>query len=552
VLIELLARNQRAYEASSDNPNGWNETATLLLENTSTLLGLRMPVVLPQPESTAIWAHIISHMQNMLSRESLAVSAGVFVAIEKIFAANEIKGLDRLSDPAWHLWLQGNPVQHKETTRKIVDNQPALMAYLSCFLQLHQLVRGKLTPERLSAVIDQILLAATGSSPTAYAGDIDSLTPLQTEILECIKCIETDTPESFSLVMRSLSSLVTLPFETKLSPDRKGPTFVALSKTSMESLESRLTSKSRIEDVYKNDALQTALHALSRPIALKYAWKLDGKPPAPWRKGTSVTLQILKATLPATNGVKVQDSSLETIWHEVLESFAAIISTADNDDEAWPVSSGDLDFDIDSAEVVFELTVPALGASELSDELRRSFAQIIFEHSIIHDPHLEDLPTSYKEPLAAIHTEHIGRTNDLPSSPRSRMSYTLLVMLFDLVTAHDGSSERVKLAQAAAPYLILRVSLTLKAYISDQPLRGRMPQPRSQRHELLWILRKLVALDSEPRAIPEAPGVASKHKKHLFRIIPFIREALKVARADAEVHRALEEVLEAISGEFGV
>ena len=59
-----------------------------------------------------------------------------------------------------------------------------------------------------------------------------------------------------------------------------------------------------------------------------------------------------------------------------------------------------------------------------------------------------------------------------------------------------------RLARTAAPFLILRAALTLRSYAADQPLRGRMPQPLSQRRELGRVLARLVALRCEPSAIP--------------------------------------------------
>nr|GFD61168.1 hypothetical protein [Tanacetum cinerariifolium] len=76
------------------------------------------------------------------------------------------------------------------------------------------------------------------------------------------------------------------------------------------------------------------------------------------------------------------------------------------------------------------------------------------------------------------------------------MSHTCTAELFDLVAVYNGTSH-VKLAQAAAPYLILRAALPLKTYIADHPLRGRMPAPDSQRKELLQVLAQLEQLESE-------------------------------------------------------
>ena len=180
------------------------------------------------------------------------------------------------------------------------------------------------------------------------------------------------------------------------------------------------------------------------------------------------------------------------------------------------------------------------------------YAESVFRHSLVHEPHPDDLARPGQELMEGLRSSHIGRVDDLPPSPRSKMSYLLLDELFGLVAVHDGSPERLRLAQAAAPYLILRAGVTLKAYAMDHPLRGLMPQPWSQKKEMLYILRKLIELDSEPKAIPAAPGVTSEHKKHLHRLYGLVVKALKAAWRDETMQEALREVLVTVGDDFGI
>jgi hypothetical protein len=132
------------------------------------------------------------------------------------------------------------------------------------------------------------------------------------------------------------------------------------------------------------------------------------------------------------------------------------------------------------------------------------------------------------------------------------MSYICLSTLISLVSVHSSTPAEIKLAQAAAPYLILRAGLTLRAYIADQPLRGRMPQPLTQRRELLFVLRELVELRCEPEAIPDAPGVESEGKKHLHRLYPLLVKAVRAAARDQEVLEWIGRALDEVGMEFGV
>jgi hypothetical protein len=79
-----------------------------------------------------------------------------------------------------------------------------------------------------------------------------------------------------------------------------------------------------------------------------------------------------------------------------------------------------------------------------------------------------------------------------------------------------------------------------------------MPQPLSQRKELLFILKALVELKCERGAIPDLPGAEGCAKNHLYRLYPLLVQAIRAAARDQEVlewlGKALDEVGKEISG----
>ena len=79
-----------------------------------------------------------------------------------------------------------------------------------------------------------------------------------------------------------------------------------------------------------------------------------------------------------------------------------------------------------------------------------------------------------------------------------------------------------------------------------------MPQPLSQRKELLFVLRELEALRCEREAIPEAEGVESEGRRHLFRLYPLLAGAVRAARGDEGVLGAVGRCLDVVGGEFGI
>lgn len=202
-----------------------------------------------------------------------------------------------------------------------------------------------------------------------------------------------------------------------------------------------------------------------------------------------------------------------------------------------------------------------------------------------------------------------GRTIDPKPTKRKEISYVCLDELFEIVSAHDetaaapeitlqpptprfplpgtstgtpldplkspvpdttgssspqlkeqsnGATESshdlyIRLARTAAPYLVLRAALALRAFVADQPLRGRMPQPLSQRWELERILRSLIGLHSEPKALPGFPRLDSQSARHLYTLYPLLVKAMMVVNpGDDKVVRLVTEALDVVGKTLGL
>ncbi|KAF3049834.1 hypothetical protein E8E11_006545 [Didymella keratinophila] len=337
--------------------------------------------------------------------------------------------------------------------------------------------------------------------------------------------------------------------ETTRTILQSGPTFVALSKASMSMLQETTVKHIAHKQIFTDGAFNTALTQLGRPIKQKYAWQKEGKPPTIWQKATTTTLTMLQAGLPQVQAQGLPSDVVNNIWTAIIDISYHITRAAHLDPEKPPASlHKDEAFDVRSFTELRHLITTPLNSASLPDSLRRTYARNLLSISLIHEPLHGELP-DFNRPLDDLYKTRLGQTATLPATLRTRMSQTCTSELFNLVAVHDGISY-VKLAQAAAPYLILRAALPLKTYIADHPLRGRMPAPDSQRKELLQVLTQLEQLESEPNAIPDAPGVKSKHRKHLHRLYPLIVKATKAARQDSEVFELLVKLTDMVGEEF--
>ncbi|KAJ8111541.1 hypothetical protein ONZ43_g5598 [Nemania bipapillata] len=495
---------------------------------------------------------------------------------------------------AWDLWARGIPVAVDGTPDKPLDNQNCLLAYVAALRDVYRLIHDDLTVDRIRRMLTLLREVMETATPGAFIADIDHATPLQSQVLDILRMLRTDIPGAPSALIAQTSEFVSLAFtdggnaaNQRITQKR---TYVAMSKASMAILQSLVQSHATDTDIYNNGALLTALSALSKPIVFKYQFPIITKSEQPWKQATKSAIAILGATLGQLISLDIPRAMLQDMWHMIVV-IANGITNADCGAPPDRVNiSEDEDFDIASFMQLRELMVPSLGAEVVPDKTRKLFAESLFRMSIIHAPAPAESSIIYGSHggdtvgLSKFYETRRGRTIDPSPSKRSRMSYVCLDELFSLVASHDqtvtphitvqpptprfpppmpssgsAASEpprvlRIRLARTAAPYLILRAALTLRTYVADQPLRGRMPQPLSQRKELARILERLVELKSEPEAIPDTPNVESDGRKHLLRLYPLIVSATRVSAAsgDVDISRLLTEALEVVGTELGV
>ncbi|KAI9794685.1 MAG: hypothetical protein M1833_007401 [Piccolia ochrophora] len=563
IVFKIMEQNQ-ARQVDLDAPHGldnvddasqWHETTILVVNGIAGLFSNYLDVLAQQPSFPTAWQKLMSYFEFLIERKIVEVNAATFTSLCGI-----LKRIDKSRrmpnsciELVWRLWSKDVPEDSTKLVDKTVDNQDAYIAYVETFNQIYRLIERDITEEQVTNALKCLSNCVVQSHGSAYSTDTDRMTTLQSKVLETTTLIRTDISKVPSAVMRHLAGFISLPFASP-GPEPKGRlTFVALSRASMQKLQNLVTKHLKDAHIYSSTTFRIALEALALPISQKYSFRPRVKGISLWSTSTTRSIAILSAVLPALEELSIDQEEYLQIWRCVVTIACGMISADVQDADPATNIASDQDFDIDSFSTLRDLITPSLGSSIIPDKHRRSYAQSLFTNSLIHQPAPYELPTtSGKEILEDLYEVRMGRTYDPPPSPRSKMSYVCLDELFSLVARHDGSPERVRLAQAVSPFLILRCAVTIRAYIADQPLRGLMPQPRSQRRELLHILHHLVALECEPRAIPAAPGVVSDTRKHLHRLFPLVSRAVRVAWRDQEVLDALGRVMDMVGGEMGV
>jgi len=323
----------------------------------------------------------------------------------------------------------------------------------------------------------------------------------------------------------------------------------------MAALEQIMTYDAAWKELFGSDVLQLVLVNLERSIRLKYHWDKQGRNPPLWRRATTASLSILENAIPKMFSIDMDQATMRKYW----ESIVRIAHDVANVDHLNPKIASesnvcdDEQFDIKSLRKLSLLITTPLGSSALPDSTRRSYTRSLFTASLIHNSNQSDLPDLDTSPLADLYSIRYGRTIATPPCPRQNMAYFCFRILLQLLSHQESTSQQIRLAKASAPYTILRAALPLRAYIADQPLRGRLPVPASLRKELVSVLHELGGLRCEPAAIPATTenGAVGGQGAHLVRLLPLVRGAVLVG-GPKEVRDELGRWMEKLEREIGL
>lgn len=528
----------------------WNKTATIIVKGVCSIFSRYLGILKSSLDFQQLWQALLQRLRGLLEREALSASTSVFTGITDVL--EEVDNTEAIGhnavDEAWHVWHTSNPALHMGDSSTKEGNEVALMAYLRCTAQIYRLIDQATRNEYATDAMSELYRSVQHAELPAYSSDVDRATPVQQGVLENLKLIPTNEPPILLQLVQLLAKIVQLPFQKEKPRKGSRSTFVAISKAVINFLSVQIQENATSVSCA---LVTTGLDALATPIQSKYTPQQQGKPPVLWRAATTAAVEILQKYVPKMREAAEPAQEVQAFWDKVVQIVDGVLAAdcrACSDKEAI---MDDEKFDIEAFRLIEKLIIPWLGSSHVNDHARRRFAESMFDKSQIHEPHPDDLAGPGQGLLEGLKYDHIGRTVDLKPSLRMDMCYVLLDELFGIVAVHDGSPERVLLAQAAAPYLILRCGLTIKAYVYDQPLRGGLPQPWSEKKELLYILKKMGELEMEPRAFQRSPSAGSKHKKHLYMLYPLLMRALKAASRSQEVTRAISDVLDIVGQDFG-
>jgi len=487
-------------DSGSDRKN-WDETIKLILGGIGTLYSNYFEVFTQQENFSHTWSVFIRYLGNLLTRQSFGVSTTVFQVLSRVLARvghpeNLVLGS---REEVWTLWSsQGvKLVEGIENSGNGV--QETLGAYIHSYQTLYRLLEPTLSAEQVHKTLEILRDCILFPDSPPYFQDVDMVTPLQATILEVIKIIRTDIPGVSSLVLKQLSEFSTVAFsDIRVAISGKGsrvPTCIALSIQSITLLETVAAKHITDPEIYTSSALATALEALEVPIGLKYDFAPANIPrekrPNLWIHPTRTVLAIVKKALPAMETLDIPDEVRREIWKTIVTVVGSVLRADNNIHVEETTLRTDQDLDIELFRELRKLIIPSLGREVVPEETIQHYISSVFWGSMLYR-----LPgTPSEEEWLIPHQQ--GSTTEPTIERRNMMAYVCIDELFSLAAVGEGDGPELKrLAEMAAPWLIRRVGLVLGRYVSDQPLRGRMPQPARERKEMLYVLERAVGMDS--------------------------------------------------------
>lgn len=567
LIMKILREDAARHRSAADEPMqddiklAMGATSKALLEDSAGLVSENLAIISSSKSFDMLWSELLKLFQEYNSCTSAVVIAALYNGITKLLralTAGDAKWKGATKEAAL-IWSSGIPAVQGES-----GEQDAYLAYADCIAETYRLTQKFITAEEIKNMALNLFEIICASSGVAYASDVNNTTPLQSKALQGLRMLRTDIHTVPSALIKIASTLVRLPYDEPPQPKpRTELTFVALSKASIDWLVELVTSHMTEQDIFASNSVARALEDLAVPLSRKYTWSQNGKSPAPWQKATPAALSIIEPALVQMPKFKFKTDATKRVWravvkiaHEIMHAHLAGVKPQPSRDTL------EIDEIPDCASMMRlrDVVIPRLGHSSLPDSLRQTYVSSLFHASIIHALENNELPPLTGSPLTDIDTIRLGRVRDPSPTPREDMAYLCLRELISLTSkpnsfgGEEERDERVRLAQAAAPWLVLRLAIPIRAYVVDQPLRGSMPIPLSQVEELLFCLESTEHLVCEPSALLDEGlkvGGIRGERMHLRWLYPLVVRAAGVAghpvHGKPKILEALQKVL-AVAG----
>ncbi|ODQ63499.1 hypothetical protein NADFUDRAFT_53168 [Nadsonia fulvescens var. elongata DSM 6958] len=590
MVLPAIMSVQPRIEESIDAPGGqefdnaqsqWADTMNLI---TSGFSGLFISLEnVPAEDIENFWNHLIQYYSSVVEIGDPNLSLSVYKSINQILEYIKCnQGLfgklpDSFMLTAWRFLIDQSVTANLDNAN---SNQESVTALVECYDPLYHFTQQSVSN---SVIIESLsLLDKCMSIPVlpAFCSDRESMTSLQSAIMTQVKGFDLkDNVELASHVFKILARFAVLPILTNNSTsstqtvnDTKAkyfsPSFIAVAVNSLVNLRDKLThneTAAHVQALYDNGILLNLLEQLLELLKRKFDpplisptganAKLSGDLQL-WQLATNVFISIVRMVKPQLSSEN-NSSVKPKFWQVIMTGLSYTLGNGvevNIDLTQYPHYEV---FDIQAYGALREIVYPIMGAPYLMDEVIDQYLRSIFTISFLYEMKEENDRLALKEldPQRGldqvIHRQVRGNTTPVVSRPRQALGRHCLEELFCLSSSygnHSHSNEyenkwSSRIAHAALVYLLWRAGFALTSYAADQKLRGKMPMPKIQRIELLYLLRGLLDLSTTADHIL---------RDHLSRLYPLLAQAIAISYRDRQVLVLLERIFDQIGHVYAI
>ncbi|CAK4033989.1 related to MON2 Peripheral membrane with a role in endocytosis and vacuole integrity [Lecanosticta acicola] len=448
-----------------------------IIAGTSQVLAQHLGLIEQIAKLPSLWEVLLSTLERYLDVNEHSLNAAVYSAVTRI-----LSGIDACSSvwkgPTFRtlsLWLKGIP--HAESKGN-ESNQDAFVAYVESGKELYRLTRDTMSTSQTRTMINNLYQCVKASDGPSHGGDINNMSPLQTKVLQLLRNLRMDQADIAPCLITVAGKLATLHHESRNVDTKGGPTFVAIADEATAWLQELVVSHAAT--LTDADVLSEAIEGLEMIIQSKYTFRTERRGMPLWRRATSTALALSKPLLE-------QPNADDRLWSAYIGIAAGIVKANDLQAVEDPVKiHNDQLFDVESFQTLKQILNPKL--PQLSDATRQEYIRALYDASIIHQHETGEICSPEEPPLKSILRIRRGRVKPVPYSRREDMAYVCW-------------KELVALGPLAEEDLLLRCAIPIRAYIADQPLRGRKPIPLSELEELLFCFETVKKFGEEELSV---------------------------------------------------
>ena len=552
-VLSTISFSLEQLKDEEHNQEDWMASVAQLIEGITLIVIQNLNVIANHGTFAGTWDCLMDVFEALLGTGSLGASSLAFSNINQLLASLPALGEfdDALVSPALRIWSTHHPAIIQGTGDQN-PNQAAFTAHAQTFVQAYRTSpsaiqhfeqNGDGVQDLLSKAIKQTIISARHPP---YTSDVKIPSTEQKEVLECLsilKILLAGTMDMYSNhlldLLRSMLSIengrVNATKKPAIMKTMQRPTFIAFASACLDILQSLVLECSQGQKFMHPKLIEESFCVLSALISTKYT-DLPSNNDAPlWKNATTTAIVMLEATTKECQKLRKTTAqvhiggileSLIPITHQILGSEGLSNRPIKQNQDTL---AEDETFDIQQFKRLHNCIVILFQQSSVDGSSCRKYAVTIFNASLLAKPWFSDIPSDLEnDPVKGLTDLRPGSVHKPVFAARERICYAALNALFDLVTRQSRGEVTVgdkddleggrspfalRLAQSAAPYLLLRVVHPLKTLMSDQRLRGLTPPPLPQQAELQAVLTKYVELRSDSRAFAEVSASTGRSGK---------------------------------------